>query len=114
VEDTKELEQLAHAGQSLVFFPEGTFRRESGLMSFRLDAFLVAARSRMPVVPVTLVGTRSLLREGQWRPRRSALKVLIGKPELTAGDDDWQSTLQLRDSARRAILDRLDEPDAAT
>jgi 1-acyl-sn-glycerol-3-phosphate acyltransferase len=112
VEDTRELEQLAQAGQSLLFFPEGTFRREPGLMPFRLGAFLSAAHSGAPVVPVTLVGTRSLLRDGQWRPRRSELTVLIGKPERPAGAD-WQSALQLRDASRRAILAQLGEPDAA-
>ena len=112
VEDTRELEQLARAGESLVFFPEGTTRREPGLMSFRLGAFLSAAQSGVPMVPVTLAGTRSLLRDGQWRPRRSALKVLIGKPVLAAGSD-WQAALQLRDAARSDILARLEEPDAA-
>ena len=112
VEDTKELEQLAHSGQSLVFFPEGMIRREPGLMSFRLGAFLCAARSGMPVLPVTLIGTRSLLRDGQWRPRRGQLQVLIGKPVLAAGSD-WQSVLQLRDAARSAMLARLGEPDTA-
>lgn len=112
VEDTRELEQLAQAGQSLVFFPEGTFRREPGLMSFRLGAFLSAARSGTPVVPLTLAGTRSLLRDGQWRPRRGELQVLIGAPVLAAGSD-WQAALQLRDAARRQMLARLGEADAA-
>lgn len=112
VEDTRELEQLAQAGQSLLFFPEGTFRREPGLRPFRLGAFVSAARSGAPVVPVTLVGTRSLLRDGQWRPRRSELKVLVGTPERPAGAD-WQSALQLRDAARSALLAQLGEPDAA-
>ena len=112
VEDTRELERLAQAGASLVFFPEGTFRREPGLMSFRLGAFQCAARSRLPVVPLTLVGTRSLLRDGQWRPRRGELQVLIGKP-LQAAGDDWQAVLQLRDAAHSDILARLQEPDAA-
>ncbi|WP_239288682.1 hypothetical protein [Candidatus Nitrotoga sp. 1052] len=77
-----------------------------------LLAFLAAARSGTPMVPVTLIGTRSLLRDGQWRPRRTELKVLIGEPVLTAGND-WQAALQLRDAARRHILTRLEEPDAA-
>jgi 1-acyl-sn-glycerol-3-phosphate acyltransferase len=81
-------------------------------MTFRLGAFECAARSRLPVVPLTLVGTRSLLRDGQWRPRRGELKVLIGQPVLAAGDD-WQAILQLRDAARRDILAQLQEPDAA-
>jgi len=112
VEDTRELEQLARAGQSLVFFPEGTIRREPGLMAFRLGAFLSAARSGVPVLPITLVGTRSLLRDGQWRPRRGDLRVLIGKPVPATGSD-WQAALQLRDAARSDILAKLGEPDAA-
>ncbi len=111
-EDMRELEERARAGESVVFFPEGTFRREPGLMPFRLGAFLAAARSGTPVLPVTLIGTRSLLRDEQWRPRRGELRVLIGEPLFAAGDD-WQAALQLRDAARRQILAQLGEPDAA-
>ncbi|MEF3062749.1 AMP-binding protein [Ralstonia solanacearum] len=113
IEETSELEQLVREGQSLVFFPEGTFRREPGLMSFRLGAFLCAAHARSAVIPVTLVGTRSLLRDGQWWPRRAQLRVLIGQP-LRASGDDWQTILHLRDAARSAIQSRLGEPDAAS
>ncbi|MEK6707375.1 MAG: hypothetical protein AABY81_01000 [Pseudomonadota bacterium] len=77
-----------------------------------MGAFLVAARSGTPVLPVTLIGTRSLLCAGQWQPRRSELKVLVGEPLLAAGHD-WQAALQLRDAARHQILARLNEPDAA-
>ena len=111
-EDMRELEQRAHAGESMVFFPEGTFRREPGLMPFRLGAFLAAARSGMPVLPVTLIGTRSMLRSGQWRPRRGELKVLVGEPLFAAGSG-WQAALQLRDAARSQILEQLGEPDTA-
>lgn len=111
-EDMRELEERTRAGESMVFFPEGTFRREPGLMAFRLGAFLAAARSGIPVLPVTLIGTRSLLRDEQWWPRRGELRVLVGAPLFAAGDD-WQAALQLRDAARREILSRLGEPDAA-
>src|SRR3989338_2154268 len=105
-EDMRELEQRARAGESMVFFPEGTFRREPGLMPFRLGAFLAAARSGMPMLPVTLIGTRSMLRSGQWRPRRGELKMLVGEPLFAAGSG-WQAGLQLRDAARRPILGQL-------
>jgi 1-acyl-sn-glycerol-3-phosphate acyltransferase len=111
-EDMRELEQRARAGESMVFFPEGTFRREPGLKPFRLGAFLAAARSGMPVLPVTLTGTRSMLRSDQWRPRRGELKVLVGEPLFAAGSD-WQAALQLRDAARSQILEQLGEPDTA-
>ena len=112
VDDMRNLEERARAGESMVFFPEGTFRREAGLLSFRLGAFLTAARSDIPLLPVTLIGTRSLLCAERWWPQRSELKVLIGKP-LHAEGHDWQAALQLQNAARRQILALLNEPDAA-
>ncbi|SDY46840.1 1-acyl-sn-glycerol-3-phosphate acyltransferases [Nitrosomonas sp. Nm58] len=112
IEDVRKLEERVRAGESMVFFPEGTFRREAGLMPFRLGAFLTAARSGTPLLPVTLIGTRSLLCAGQWFPHRSELKVLIDKPVHVAGHD-WQAALQLQGAARSQILAQLNEPDVA-
>jgi len=90
VEDAHGLEERARAGESLVFFPEGTFQIQPGLLPFRLGAFVVAARAGTPVVPVTLTGTRTLLRGEELRPHYSALQVQIGAP-LSAAGDDWAS-----------------------
>ena len=111
-EDTQALEERVRAGESMVFFAEGTFRSEPGLLPFRMGAFMLAARSGVPVLPVTLKGTRTLLRGESWRPHYSALEVNIDAPKSAAGDP-WQAALQLRDLARRHILAQLGEPDAA-
>src|SRR5512139_16531 len=112
VEDTRALEERVRAGDSLVFFPEGTFVAEPGLLPFRLGAFMLAARTGRPVLPVALTGTRTLLRGVSWRPHHSPLAVRIGTP-LSAQGEPWQAALQLRDGARRQILSQLGEPDAA-
>ncbi|MFZ3260038.1 MAG: lysophospholipid acyltransferase family protein, partial [Thiobacillus sp.] len=111
-EDTRVLEERLRAGESMVFFPEGTFKREPGLLPFRMGAFMLAARTGAPVLPVSLSGTRTLLRGEAWRPHFSVLEVHLGTP-LSAQGDPWQAALQLRDGARRQILARLGEPDAA-
>ncbi|SDW08398.1 AMP-binding protein [Nitrosomonas communis] len=113
VEDVRKVEERARAGESIVFFPEGTFRREAGLMPFRMGAFLTAARTGIPILPVTLIGTRTMLCAGQWLPRRSKLKVLISTPLHPLGND-WQAALQLQETARRQILAELSEPDIIT
>ncbi len=82
-------------------------------MAFRLGAFVCAARAHVPLIPVTLTGTRSLLRDGRWWPSYAPLTVVVGKPCLASGDD-WQALLQLRDAARQDIRARLQEPDATT
>lgn len=111
VEDTRALEERVRAGESLVFFAEGTFAVEPGLLPFRMGAFMLAARSGCRLLPVTLSGTRALLPGDTWRPHYSALGVAIGAP-LAAEGDDWDAALGLRELTRREILSRLGEPDA--
>jgi 1-acyl-sn-glycerol-3-phosphate acyltransferase len=83
-----------------------------GLLEFRMGAFVVAAETGTPVIPVTITGTRSVLRGGQWFPRRGHIKVHIGKA-LRADGTDFDAALRLRDAARAAILKRCGEPDLA-
>jgi 1-acyl-sn-glycerol-3-phosphate acyltransferase len=111
VEDTGVLEARARAGEAFVVFPEGTLRRAPGLLPFKLGAFVVAAHTGAPIIPVALVGTRSLLRDGEWLPHRSRIMIEIGAP-IRSPNRDWNAALALRDAARRAILARVSEPDA--
>lgn len=112
VEDTQVLEERVRTGDSVVFFPEGTFRSQPGLLSFRMGAFMLAARTGRPLVAVSLVGTRALLRGEELWPHYSALKVCIDSPLIAEGGE-WQAALQLRDNAYRQIQQHLGEHDAA-
>ncbi len=95
-----------HAGERLVIFPEGRLRRMPGLLSFYPGPFLVAARSGLPIVPVTLVGTRSVLRNSrQWFPRRGRILVRIGHPMLAEGED-FEAALKLGNAVRDRGLAR--------
>ncbi|MGB7542702.1 MAG: AMP-binding protein [Burkholderiales bacterium] len=110
VEDTHDLVAATRRGESLAFFPEGTFFRNPGLGPFHMGAFVVSAESGEPVVPVTLRGTRSVLRDGTWLPRRQPIQVLIHSPLRPQGQD-WSAALRLRNEARRIILEHCGEPD---
>jgi 1-acyl-sn-glycerol-3-phosphate acyltransferase len=112
IADIRRLAAAAHAGGALVFFPEGTFLRMPGLLPFRLGAFSAAVESQLPVVPIALRGTRSVLRGDQWFPRRGAILVSV-LPALKPDGHDWQAALRLRDTVRNAILQRCGEPDLA-
>jgi len=110
VEDTGRFVAMVGAGHPLIMFPEGTFRRMPGLLPFRMGAFVIAARSGMPVVPVTLRGTRSILREGQWLFRRGMISVTFSAPIEPPGTD-WDAAIVLRDRARVEMLRLCGEPD---
>ncbi len=110
VEDTEQLDAAAHRGKSLVIFPEATFGRMPGLLPFRTGAFLVAARAGLPIVPVTLRGTRAILRGDEWFPRHGSAEVIIGEPIVPIGSD-WAAAVELRQKVRAEILTHCGEPD---
>jgi 1-acyl-sn-glycerol-3-phosphate acyltransferase len=117
LEDAKILSDKGWAGRSLFFFPEGTFMRMPGLLPFRMGAFETAARVGIPVVPIVIRGTRSILRAGSWFPRHGSISVTVGSPIYPEGpppgleQDTWAAALSLRDKTRHWILMHCGEPD---
>ena len=107
--DSRRLLQLVDQGQSLAFFPEGTFKAAPGLLRFHTGAFRAAVRAGLPVVPVSISGTRDMMGESRWMPRYQTLSVQIMSPVSTRDGD--LGTIIGR--VRQAILEHLDEPDAA-
>lgn len=108
--DVRRLAMKSQNGQSLVFFPEGTFTSFAGLQPFRMGAFVTAVRSDVPVVPVAIKGARDIVRGSGWFPRRGQLEVTVCPP-ITPQGEGWQVALDLRDAARREISRYCGEPD---
>ena len=108
--DARRVLRNAALGGSVVFFPEGTFTREPGLLKFHAGAFVTAARVRCPLVPAVVRGTRRALPPnlGVPAPGRLELEVL---PALEPPSESEHAVSQLRDRARAAILAALGEPD---
>ena len=105
--------RLAHSvreGKTLLVFPEGTLQRMPGLQPFHVGAFSAAAANRAAVLPIAITGTRSILRDGSWLPRRGAITVTLSQPIAPQGED-WRAALALRDGARTRLLDEIGEPD---
>ncbi len=108
--DTEPAFRALDAGDSLAFFPEGTFRPAEGVDVFRMGAFVTAVRTGAPVVPVALRGTRRRLRGSEWLPRPGSVTVVVGEPLWPQGDD-WAEAVRLRDAARAFILEHCGEAD---
>ncbi|MGP8307890.1 AMP-binding protein [Vibrio sp. YIC-376] len=112
VVDAKKLAVDADDCQPLVVFPEGTLYRMAGLHPFHMGAFIAAANSGVPIVPITLCGTRSKLRGNSLFPRRGDISVTISQPLCPQGND-WNAAIELREQSRAEILSHCGEPDMA-
>ncbi|MEQ1803404.1 MAG: lysophospholipid acyltransferase family protein [Gammaproteobacteria bacterium] len=106
--DARRILQKARAQESLAFFPEGTFTAETGLRRFHNGAFAAAVRGQIPVVPVVIRGSRSMLPASRALPRPGRLEIIV-KPAIRPAPSSPAASLQ--EEARRSILADLDEPD---
>jgi 1-acyl-sn-glycerol-3-phosphate acyltransferase len=111
--DARRVVRNAVSGNSLVFFPEGTFPRDPGLLKFHTGAFLTAARAGCPVVPATVKGTRVALSPKGALPRPGRIIVEILPAVNAAAESSEVAASELRDRARESILRELGEPDMA-
>jgi len=62
-------------GTSIVFFPEGTRTKDGSLGRFKKGAFRMALELGLPILPITIKGTRDILPSG-------TLDLLPGRAEL--------------------------------
>ncbi|KAK6151572.1 hypothetical protein DH2020_014207 [Rehmannia glutinosa] len=94
----KQCITLIKKGASIFFFPEGTRSKDGKLGPFKKGAFSVAAKTGVPVIPITLVGTGEIMpagMEGILNP--GSVKVIV-HPTLTGNNPD-----ELCNEARNVI-----------
>jgi 1-acyl-sn-glycerol-3-phosphate acyltransferase len=72
-------------GTNVVIFPEGT-RSETGAMrSFKSGGFHLALQAEVPILPVTVSGSRRITPKRSLRLESGLVKVVYGKPIETRG-----------------------------
>ncbi|MGB6451715.1 MAG: lysophospholipid acyltransferase family protein [Steroidobacteraceae bacterium] len=109
--DTRRVLRKALSGWSLMFFPEGTFSTQPGLLKFHAGAFLIAARAECPVVPAVVRGTRLALPPSGLLPRAAPITVEFLPTVAASTPQSRAAAAELRERARSAILLHLAEPD---
>jgi 1-acyl-sn-glycerol-3-phosphate acyltransferase len=83
-------------GISAYFFAEGT-RSETGEMRpFKKGGFILAMKAKLPVVPITIVGSDRLLPKGKIGIRSGVMRIIVGAPVDTAGYTEETRDLLLR------------------
>jgi len=75
-------------GTSVLFFPEGTRSRDGSLGSFKKGAFKMAIDLKLPVLPITIIGTNKILPSNTFNLFPGKARMIIHKPIDTTGYDD--------------------------
>jgi 1-acyl-sn-glycerol-3-phosphate acyltransferase len=90
-------------GVGVLFFPEGTRSMDGRLLSLKSGAFRLAKEQGLPVLPVTLVGTRDILPAQSLRVFPGSVRMVIHPPISPEG----KAIDELVEETRQAIASAL-------
>lgn len=68
------------AGRSIHIFPEGTRSKTGEILPFKRGAFIIAEKARVPVLPVTIVGSNLITPKKSLKINHGKVRMIIGKP----------------------------------
>jgi 1-acyl-sn-glycerol-3-phosphate acyltransferase len=82
----KRAAAVLERGISVWIAPEGTRSRDGRLGRFKRGGFQLAAEMALPIVPMTIDGSRLIIPKKEWWVRRGVhVRVEFGPPIVTAG-----------------------------
>lgn len=67
-------------GISIIVFAEGTRSSDCRIQPFKKGPFALAMKARVPIVPVAIEGSGTLMPKNSWRITPGSIKVLVGAP----------------------------------
>ncbi|HNV03947.1 MAG TPA: lysophospholipid acyltransferase family protein [Vicinamibacterales bacterium] len=76
---------LVGEGLSLIIFPEGTRSADGTVRRFKSGSFTLALQAGLPVVPLSIAGTRHVMRKGEFTVRPGVVSLVVHPPIETRG-----------------------------
>jgi 1-acyl-sn-glycerol-3-phosphate acyltransferase len=100
--------QSLRAGHSFLVFPEGTRSPDGRLQPLKKGGFIMALKAGAPIVPVSLSGTRRIMRRGDAAIHPGTICITFHEPIRTEGRsiDDRD---ELIEEVRQALLSGLSD-----
>ena len=95
--------RLTSNGLSLIIFPEGTRSRDGFLGKFKGGSIMLAMQAGLPLVPISMVGSRHVMKKGELTTRPGRVTVIVHAPI------DIPATAEPSVSEVRALADRVRE-----
>ena len=85
------------AGSSIVVFPEGTRSEDGNIGVFKKGSQLLAQRAKVPMVPVTIIGTQDIIRKGSMLIHPKLIQIIISPCIVLEGKDAKEGDKTLQD-----------------
>ena len=81
----KKMARLVRQQHSLFVFPEGTRSTDGSVARFKGGSFLIAVQAGLPVVPISIQGSRHVMFRGRLMVCPGTVTVTVHAPIETTG-----------------------------
>lgn len=81
----QKMKRLVSQAHSLIVFPEGTRSVDGVVGRFKKGTFVVASDARLPVVPLTIGGSRHVMKKGRLMVCPGEVTLVVHDPIETSG-----------------------------
>ncbi|MEW6456084.1 MAG: lysophospholipid acyltransferase family protein [Acidobacteriota bacterium] len=81
----KAVEIIKKEKCSFLIFPEGTRSIDGNLLPFKKGGFVLAIKSNVPIVPISIVGSKDIIPKGKFSVRKGTVRVKFHSPISTDG-----------------------------
>ncbi len=106
-----EAAEKIRAGSSVMLFPEGHRSRDGKIGPFKSGSFYLAIQSGVPVVPITLNGTRAVLKPDTYHVRPGQTEMIV-HPAIPTHMLTREDVEALSEKVRAQIVSRFVPSDA--
>jgi 1-acyl-sn-glycerol-3-phosphate acyltransferase len=106
IESVHAAAKVLRSGLNMVIFPEGTRSTDGRLLPFKKGPFHLAMEARVPVLPVTLLGTHECWPKGSFASHAGTVTVIFHPP---IDPSDFPDREALTTAVRNAIASALPE-----
>src|SRR3954452_2149382 len=94
IASVREAETVVRHGLHMVIFPEGTRSRDGRLLPFKKGPFYLAIETGVPIVPVTILGTETMLPKGKLLVKAGEVSVIFHPPIFPENFPDRDTLVQ--------------------
>jgi 1-acyl-sn-glycerol-3-phosphate acyltransferase len=105
----KKMAKLVGQHHSLIVFPEGTRSVDGTVGRFKGGSFVFALDSGMPIVPISISGSRHVMKKGQLMVCPGDVTLTVHEP-IDTGGIGRDGVRELADRVREAVRQHVDEP----
>jgi 1-acyl-sn-glycerol-3-phosphate acyltransferase len=106
VEAMNEAAEKIRDGMSVVIFPEGSRSPDGSIQPFKKGGFTLAIKSGVPIVPITITGSREIMPRDRLTITSGEIQIQIGYP-IETQDCSLKDRKSLMEKVRKAISENF-------